>query len=898
MMRRNSLLYAIIKKMFPIPVLIGAVMLTVSCGAMYSDYFSNASPGPAPVVDGISPDTGQDPNLVPGITITGSNFEAGAVVRLTRAGQPGITASNVVVVSDTEIQCDIILPGAMYGPWNVTVTNWDTQSGVLENAFTVTWPDPTLSDITPNSGSEPNTVHITNLEGTHLMAGAVVRLIQGASVITATGVTAASPTRITCTFDLTGASSGAWDVELANPVGAPALLSGAFTVAWDAPTVTGITPNNGNDPGTIANARVAGTNFKPGATVRLTRAGYADIAATGVTFVNSTRIDCDIPLAGAMYGAWTVVVENADGQSAARVNAFTVNWPDVILSSITPNSGNEPDTVSVTLAGTHFMAGATVLLTDGITEIWATGVTVVDPTRIDCDIPLAGADYGAWDVIVTNPTGPSDTLPGEFLVSWDAPTVIGITPASGTEPNTIIITDLEGTNFKPGTAVRLTRAGYPDIDATSITVVSDTRITCRFPLAGAMYGAWNVVVTNADSQQGAMGGGFTINWPAPTLTSFSPVSSPADAVVAMSLTGTNFKSGATVRLVQSGQTDIIATGVTVVNATQITCQVDLTDAAYGDWDMVVANVDGQLATGATPFTVSWPAPTLSAATYDLWRCDTATITNLAGTGFKPGATVRLNRAGYADIPADAVTVVSDTQITCQFDLIAAAAGSWNIVVENADGQGATLANGVTFRDSFDEDWESGSDGWAFGTNECVIVTSPYHSANNSMSIYSYDDGVGFIFYDGISYTFAGGFQPSYIGIWIRKSDSANLPWINIGGDNTTATNGAIWLWWADFWANSYDGSYPPGLANAVNADHMYVMDSGNVNYGCPASAGAWHHVEFSNINFTTQRYDFRVNGALVAANVSFHSPAAYFTRLYISAGWYVTYTYVDDIEMY
>ncbi len=45
MMRRNSLLYAIIKRTFSIPVLIGAVMLAVSCGAMYSELAENISKG-------------------------------------------------------------------------------------------------------------------------------------------------------------------------------------------------------------------------------------------------------------------------------------------------------------------------------------------------------------------------------------------------------------------------------------------------------------------------------------------------------------------------------------------------------------------------------------------------------------------------------------------------------------------------------------------------------------------------------------------------------------------------------------------------------------------------------------------------------------------------------------
>ncbi len=880
-MRYHSPLHAINKRSLFLPALIGIIMLAVSCGDMYSGYFSSGKLGPAPEVDGITPNTGVDPNLVPGITVTGSNFASGAVVRLTRAGYPSITASNVVVVSDTEIQCDIILPGAMYGPWNVTVTNLDKQTGTLANAFTVTWPDPTLAAITPNSGSEPNTVYITNLAGAHLMSGATVRLIRGASIITATGVTAVSPTQITCSFDLAGAASGAWDVELTNPVGGPATLTGAFTVGWDAPTVASITPNNGDDPATITSAGIVGTNFKAGATVRLTKAGESDIIATGVAFVDSAHITCNIPLSGAMYGPWNVVVENTDGQSAARANAFTVNWPDVTLTSISPNSGNEPDTVSVTLTGTHFMSGASVQLTDGITDIEATGVTVNSSgTQITCQFSLAGAGYGDWDVVITNPTGPSDTLSGVFTVSWDAPTVTGISPASGTEPGTVIITDLAGTNFKDGASVRLSRSGYSDINASNVIVVSDTRITCRFTLAGAMWGDWDVVVTNTDTQSGSRAGCFTVNWPAPTLASISP-SSGGDSVP-VTLVGTNFKDGASVRLVRSGYTDIIAAGVTVVSATQITCTIDVTSAMYGDWDVVVENADSQTATRTNAFTVNWPAPTLTAASYDLWKCATATITNLAGTGFKPGAAVRLTRTGYSDIPAGMVTVVSGTQITCQFDLTAAAAGSWNIAFENTDGQSAaTLANGATLRDSLYEDWESGSV-WHFpwvydGPDTIGLATQINDGTPLGSQCLSIMSTAAWTYYDGMHAVFEGGFQPTYVSFRIRKDwdDSCDI-FINLGDDYTSGNSGAIFFHWASA------------------AGTMSVQGGGGIS----AAYNAFHTVEFRNINFSTQRFDFHVDGALITANIPFYNAVGSFTRMYISAGWWAQSAYIDDIEMY
>ena len=53
----------------------------------------------------------------------------------------------------------------------------------------------------------------------------------------------------------------------------------------------------------------------------------------------------------------------------------------------------------------------------------------------------------------------------------------------------------------------------------------------------------------------------------------------------------------------AGQPDIGGTNTTVVSATRVTCDFDLTDAAPGAWDVVLTNPDGQSATLSDGFTV-------------------------------------------------------------------------------------------------------------------------------------------------------------------------------------------------------------------------------------------------------------------------------------------------------
>ena len=120
-------------------------------------------------------------------------------------------------------------------------------------------------------------------------------------------------------------------------------------------------------------------------------------------------------------------------------------------------------------------------------------------------------------------------------------------------------------------------------------MVSSTSITAT--TAAHAAGAVNVVVTNTDAQSGTLSGGFTYTGsnPAPTVTAISPTSGSANGGTAVTITGTGFLAGATVKL---GGT--AATGVVVGSSTSITA----TTAAHtaGAVSVVVTNSDGQSGT--------------------------------------------------------------------------------------------------------------------------------------------------------------------------------------------------------------------------------------------------------------------------------------------------------------
>ncbi len=118
-----------------------------------------------------------------------------------------------------------------------------------------------------------------------------------------------------------------------------------------------------------------------------------------------------------------------------------------------------------------------------------------------------------------------------------------------------------------------------------------------------------------------------------------------------------------------------------------------------------------------------PAPTVSGiAPGSGLNTGTVGITDLSGTGFAEGATVKLTKTGQPDIAGTDVAVVSTSQITCSFDLSGAAAGEWNVVVTNPDGQSGTLADGFAVQSPYVAPFFTSPDNTIFVTGSENVFT--------------------------------------------------------------------------------------------------------------------------------------------------------------------------------
>ena len=657
--------------------------VTVTSGA-FSHTLSSAILVYQMQIVSIVPSAGYNTGVVSITNLQGAGFVAGSTVALTRAGETPVLSTGVPsVISSTRITCAFDLRGKTTGYWDVTVTT-GAFSQTLSSAILVDLMQ--IVSIMPPAGYNTGVVSITDLRGEGFVAGSTVALTRvGETPVLSTGTPSVlSSTRITCAFDLTGKATGYWNLTVTTGAFSQT-LNNAFLV--DQMQIFSIMPSGGPNTGPVNITDLRGEGFQAGSTVLLIRAGEPAIAANPVTVVTSTRITCTFDLAGAATGYWNVVV-TTNSYSQTLSDAFAVSLLQVV--SIMPDAGYNTGPVSITnLRGEGFLAGSTVALTrDGETAILANPVTVVTSTRITCVFDLQGKATGYWDVTVTSGSF-SQTLPGGFGISLMQ--VLSITPYGGYNSGPVSVTDLRGEGFVAGSTVALTRAGETAILANPVTVVTSTRITCTFDLAGAATGYWNVVVTTGSFSQ-TLSGGFGVSLM--QVASIAPAAGFNTGPLGITdLLGEGFPASSAVRLTRAGQADITASGVTVVTSTRITCTFNLISQVTGYWNVVVSTGGTGSVSAALPNGFFVNAIRIdSIAPAHGYNTGLVSITDLLGEGFASYTTlVKLKRAGQPDISATDIFVESPNKITCSFNLTGKAAGYWDVYVASG-AFNYTLAN--------------------------------------------------------------------------------------------------------------------------------------------------------------------------------------------------------------
>jgi hypothetical protein len=175
------------------------------------------------------------------------------------------------------------------------------------------------------------------------------------------------------------------------------------------------------------------------------------------------------------------------------------------------------------------------------------------------------------------------------------PAVSSVSPASGTVAGGTPIT-IKGTGFVAGASVKILQPGKgaTAIPASSVVVVPPTEITAVTGGPG-QPGTWNVIVTDTGGVSTANNAGddFTYVYPKPTVSSVSPASGTVAGGTPITIKGTGFVAGASVKILQPGKgaTAIPASNVVVVSSTEITAVTGGPGQA-GTWNVIVTDAGG------------------------------------------------------------------------------------------------------------------------------------------------------------------------------------------------------------------------------------------------------------------------------------------------------------------
>jgi hypothetical protein len=199
-----------------------AVSVTTPIGTTNTVQFT-VTAATVPTLASISPTSGARGTTVP-VTLTGTNLNGATAVTISGGGV-ACTLSGTPTATTVNASC-VITAGAGMTTRNVSVT---TPSGTatLTGSFTVT--GPTVSAITPTSGTHNTSVGVT-ISGSDLTGATSVTA--GAGITASNIVVSPDGTQLTATFAITnGAAHTARNVRVVTPNGTtPANAAVTFTV--------------------------------------------------------------------------------------------------------------------------------------------------------------------------------------------------------------------------------------------------------------------------------------------------------------------------------------------------------------------------------------------------------------------------------------------------------------------------------------------------------------------------------------------------------------------------------------------------------------------------------------------------------------------------------------------
>jgi len=282
--------------------------------------------------------------------------------------------------------------------------------------------------------------------------------------------------------------------------------------------------------------------------------------------------------------------------------------PAPALTGIFPLNGRRLQSLDVGFKGKNFFAGFTSV--NAGPNITVNKITLHRADSLTANITIAAnAATGPRDFIVIN-SGPGGGSSGKqiFTVENPAPILTQLNPAAANRLQKLSV-GFKGASFFSGATTANAGAGIL-VNNLSVQRVDSLTVTMTIT-AEAAPGARAIILSNS-----APGGGnstaqsFTINNPAPALTSITPAKGGRGQSLKVTFKGANFLTGVTKVNVGEG---IQVDSITVVSATSLTASLTISPAAANgmrDFSVINPGPGGGIS-GVQAFTINNPSPVLT-----------------------------------------------------------------------------------------------------------------------------------------------------------------------------------------------------------------------------------------------------------------------------------------------
>lgn len=306
----------------------------------------------------------------------------------------------------------------------------------------------------------------------------------------------------------------------------------------------------------------------------------AELTISGVSSASSF-VRCTVSVSGvAELGSYDLYIQAPGGEFDVASGVIEVVPDAPTLVGTDTNTGSTAGGETVTITGTNFQSGAFVLF--GGLE--AQSVTFTNSTTLVATTPVSSA--GTVDLAVHNPDGQQARTNNAFTFEA-SPAFTALLPQAGNVDGGTRVY-IVGDNFTAQTQVLF------DGSASNVTYKTSTVLQAVTP-AHAL-GSVTVILRNPGSPDRVVNNAFTyVNTKDPSITAFTPGSSPLAGGTLVRVFGTNLGSIASVRFgvdPVSGQGGKLGTLLDLINSGEVRAKTALNSNA-GSYGILLTTDTGQ-----------------------------------------------------------------------------------------------------------------------------------------------------------------------------------------------------------------------------------------------------------------------------------------------------------------